>query len=111
MLISAAYAAGEVAPEVPGSGDAMMLNLLFLVIMVILFYVLLIMPQQRRFKEHKAMIDQLKKGDKVITAGGLIGKVDKVKGENDNEIVIDLGNNVKVTVLRSMVQTRMGDTK
>jgi len=111
MFISAAYAAGEAGADVSGAGDPMMLNLLFLVIMIILFYVLLIMPQQRRFKEHKAMLDQLKTGDKVLTAGGLIGKVDKAKADNDNEIVIDLGHDVKVTVLRSMVQNKIDDTK
>ena len=109
MLISTAYAAAEMASDAPSAGEAFMLNMLLVLILVILFYVLLIMPQQRRFKEHKSMIDSLKKGDKVVTSGGLVGKVHKIKDEA--EVVVDLGNDVKVTVLRSMIQTRSGDEK
>lgn len=108
MFISTAYAAAGAAAEAPSAGEAFMLNMVLILVLCVLFYVLLIMPQQRRFKEHKQMIDGLKKGDSVITAGGLIGKVDKLK--DDKEVVIDLGD-VKVTALRSTIQTKMDATK
>lgn len=105
MLISAAYAAaGDVAAETPSQWEAFALNMLLIVILVLLFYVLLIVPQQKRLKKHKAMLGGLKKGDKVITAGGLIGKIDKIT-EGSDEVVIDLGG-VKVTALRSTIHTK-----
>ena len=108
MWISTAYAAGSAAAEAPSAMEAFALNMLLILILVVLFYVLLIMPQQKRFKQHRAMIDSLKKGDKIITAGGFLGKIDKIT-EGDNEVVIDLGNGVKVTALRSTIQNRAED--
>lgn len=96
-------------PNAPSATEAFMYNMGLVLVLVVLFYVLLIMPQQRRFKEHKAMLDKLENGDKVITGGGLVGKIDKVL--DDDEIVIDLGNGVKVTALRSTIQTKAGDIK
>jgi preprotein translocase subunit YajC len=63
-------------------------------------YFLMIRPQQKRQKEHAAMIENLKKGDAIVTTGGLIGKVTKVE---ESEIVLDVGEGVKVRVVRSMV--------
>jgi preprotein translocase subunit YajC len=80
--------------------------MLLIFILVGMFYILLIMPQQKRFKQHRSMLDSLQKGDKVVTAGGFIATVDKVD-ENEGEIVIDLGNGVKVTALRSAVQSKL----
>ena len=110
MLISAAYAAtGTVAAAgAPSATEALTLNVLMVLVLVVLFYVLLIMPQQRRFKEHNAMIKGLQKGDKVLTAGGLLATVDHMVDGKD-EVVIDLGNNIKVTALRSTIQTRVDD--
>tara|TARA_B100001989_G_C24544145_1_gene469571 strand:- start:182 stop:583 length:402 start_codon:yes stop_codon:yes gene_type:complete len=108
LFISQAYAASdediqlEALAEAPSAGEAIFMNLGMIAVLVILFYVLLILPQQRRFKEHSKMLDGLKKGDKVITGGGLIGKVEKVV--DDKEIMIDLGNGMKVTALRSTIQ-------
>ncbi len=109
MFISAAYAATDaVSPMATGGAsawEAFALNMLLIVILVILFYVLLILPQQKRFKKHREMIDALKKGDEVITAGGLVGKVHKVLTE-ENQVVVDLGEGVKVTALRSTIQNK-----
>lgn len=102
MFISTAYAAGTAATGATGAGEAFMLNMLLIVILVVMFYVLLIMPQQKRFKQHRAMLDELKKGDEIITAGGFLGKVEKMQ---DDTVVIDLGNNVKVTALKSTIQS------
>lgn len=115
MWISQAFAATEEAvtdktvhldalSEMPSAFEAFMTNAGLLLVLMLLFYVLLILPQQRRFKEHTKMLSDLKKGDKVITGGGLIGKIDKVL--NDQEVVIDLGNDIKVTALRSTIQSK-----
>lgn len=110
MLISKAFAAiedssGELVDlaNAPTATEAIIGNVGLVVVLVVLFYVLLIMPQQRRFKEHSSMLSDLKKGDRVITGGGLIGKIEKVI--DDKEVLIDLGD-VKVTALRSMIQGR-----
>lgn len=112
MLISQAYAAASVDPaaldavsNAPTTTEALIWNIGLVVVLVGLFYVLLIMPQQRRFKEHNAMLNELKKGDKVVTSGGLVGKVDTIV--NDTEMLIDLGNGVKVTALRAMIQGKV----
>ncbi|PCI56945.1 MAG: preprotein translocase subunit YajC [Alphaproteobacteria bacterium] len=109
MLISKAHAAlAETSEElidlanVPTPMEAFLWNMGPIVLLVILFYVLLIMPQQRRFKEHSDMLSDLKKGDRVVTGGGLVGKIDTLI--DDKEVLIDLGNGTKVTALRSMIQ-------
>lgn len=109
MLISKAHAAlAETSEELidlanaPTPMEAFMWNMGPIVLLVILFYVLLIMPQQRRFKEHSNMLSDLKKGDRIVTGGGLVGKIDKVI--DDKEVLIDLGSGTKVTALRSMIQ-------
>jgi preprotein translocase subunit YajC len=73
-------------------------------VLVIMFYFLLIRPQQKRFKEHQNMVDALKKGDKVVTAGGLVGKIHKITAGND-EVQVDLGD-AKVTVMRASIQVK-----
>ena len=109
MLISRAYAAADDMnanladlADAPTAMEAFMMNMGLVVILVALFYLLLIMPQQRRFKEHTNMLSKIQKGDRVITGGGLVGKVEKVIDEK--EILIDLGGGVKVTALRSTIQ-------
>ncbi|HTK85143.1 MAG TPA: preprotein translocase subunit YajC [Patescibacteria group bacterium] len=105
---SDAAAANTVIADAPGQGEALMLNLLLIAILVGLFYVLLIIPQQKRFKKHRTMIDTMKKGDRVLTSAGFIGTIDKIEAGED-EIVIDLGNGLKVTALRSSIQSMMKD--
>ncbi|MCB1592055.1 MAG: preprotein translocase subunit YajC [Alphaproteobacteria bacterium] len=115
MLINKAYAAAaENAGQFEGladpaaSGEGLFFwNIAFVFVVVFLFYVLLIMPQQRRIREHSEMLSELKKGDRVVTGGGLVGKVDKFV--NDREVLIDLGNGVKVTALRSSLQGKTDD--
>jgi preprotein translocase subunit YajC len=108
MFVSMAYAS-DLATDAPSAGEAFMLNMLLIIILVAIFYVLMIMPQQRRFKEHRDMLDGLKKGDTVLTAAGFIGTVDKIK--DDFEVVVDLGGGTKVTALRSTIQSKEGDEK
>lgn len=109
FLISTAYASsGAAAAATPSASEAFMLNMMLIGILVIMFYVLLIRPQQKRFKKHREMIDSLKKGDSVLTAAGFIGKVDKIV-EGKDQVVVDLGNGVKVTALRSTIQNRVDE--
>lgn len=115
MWISEAYAAAkeeavhlDALSEAPSAFEAFMTNLGLLAVLVLLFYVLLVLPQKRRFQEHSKMLSNLRKGDKVITGGGFIGKVDRIIDEQ--EVVIDLGNGIKVTALRSTIQNK-GEAK
>ena len=68
--------------------------------MIVIFYFLLIRPQQQRMKKHKAMLADLKKGDSVVTQGGIIGKVFKLA---DTEVTIDTGEGGKLRIVRSMI--------
>ncbi|MCB1681647.1 MAG: preprotein translocase subunit YajC [Rhodospirillales bacterium] len=97
----------EALADAPSATEAFIWNMALVGILVILFYFLLIMPQQRRFKEHSDMLSDLKKGDRVVTGGGLIGKIDKIV--DDREMVVDLGNGLKVTALRSTIQGKAED--
>lgn len=117
MLISPAYAqetpttaTTTTAPGTPAAapvdtGSAVAWNMGLILILVVMFYFLLIRPQQKRFHEHKSMLDALKKGDRVVTAGGLIGTIDKIT-DGDDEVIVDLGNGLKVTALRSTIQAK-----
>jgi preprotein translocase subunit YajC len=92
MLTGLAYAMGANPQAGQGQGGGLM-GLLPLVIIFVIFYFLLIRPQQKRAKEQKAMLDNLKKGDKVITSGGEYGVVEEVK---DSTIIVKIAENVKV---------------
>ena len=94
MLISPAYAQ-DLAGLMGGAGQFLPLVLIFAV-----FYFLLIRPQQQRQKEAKLMLTALKRGDKVVTGGGILGTVTKT---NDNEIEVEVASNVRITVLRDTI--------
>ena len=72
-----------------------------LILIFVIFYFFLIRPQQKRVKEHKTMVENLKKGDEVITSGGIIGIVDRVL--EDDRIEVLLNDNVKVQIIKSTV--------
>ena len=95
MFSSPAFAQSAGAPS---GGAAAFLQFAPLLFIFAIFYILLIRPQQKRAKEHRAMIDAVKKGDTVITGGGLIGKAVKV---DETEIEIELAQGVKVKALKS----------
>ena len=98
MFITPAYA--QAAPAA-GGGDFLggqFGMLLPLVAMFVIFYFLMIRPQQRRVKEHQATIAGVKKGDDVITGGGIRGRVTKV---GDDEVEVEIANGVKVRVVKS----------
>ena len=100
MLISSAYA--QAAPAAAAGGDmfSTLGGMLPLVLMFVVLYFVMIRPQMKRQKEHRAMIDALAKGDEVATAGGLLGKVTKL---GDTNIGLELSPGVEVQLQRSAV--------
>lgn len=81
-----------------GAGAAAFVQFLPLVLIFVIFYFLLIRPQQKRMKEHRQLIEAVKKGDTVVTGGGLIGKVVRVE---ESEVEIELAQNVRVRAVKS----------
>ena len=82
----------------PSGTAAFFFNIFPLVLVFLIFWFLMIRPQQRRMKEHQAQIAAVKKGDRVVTGGGLIGKVIKV---TENEVEVELGQGMRVTAIKS----------
>tara|TARA_B100001996_G_scaffold362829_1_gene330634 strand:- start:229 stop:513 length:285 start_codon:yes stop_codon:yes gene_type:complete len=82
-----------------------------LILIFVIFYFFLIRPQQKKVKDHKLMVSSLKRGDEVITAGGLVGKVEKIVGDDKAEVTI--ADNVTVQVVQSTIQGLLNksDTK
>src|ERR1700747_2288814 len=96
MWISTAYA------QATGLFDQnALVQFLPLILIFVVFYFLLIRPQQRKAKEHKTMLDALRRGDRVVTGGGIIGTVARV--DNPEEVIVDIAENVRVRVLRSTI--------
>src|SRR4051812_29798382 len=102
MLFASALAADTTAAAAPASdsmgGLAGMGQLLLFVPIILVFYFLLIRPQQRKAKEHKALVTNLRRGDRVVTQGGIIGQVTKVIG--DGELQVEISEGVRVRVVR-----------
>ena len=82
-----------------------------LILIFVIFYFFLIRPQQKKVKEHKLMVSALKRGDEVITSGGIVGKIERVLG--DDKIDITIADNVTVQVVQSTIQSLLNksDTK
>jgi preprotein translocase subunit YajC len=100
MNLLIADALAETAPAAQQQGG--FVTLLMMVLMFVAFYFLLIRPQQKRAKEHKAMIAALAKGDEVVTAGGLLGRVIDI---TENFVTLEVADGVQVKVQRQSVQT------
>ena len=103
MFISPAYAQ---AAGGAGSGLEAMFPL---VLIFVVFYFLLIRPQQKKAKEHKAMLEAVRRGDKVVTGGGIVGNVTKVL--DDHEIMVEIADGVKVRVQRAMISGILSKTE
>lgn len=95
MLINQAWAQG-----VGGAGGGME-SMLLIVLMFVVLYFLMIRPQMKRAKEHKTMIEALQKGDEVVTAGGVLGRISKL---NENYVTLEIASNVEIQVQRPSVQ-------
>jgi preprotein translocase subunit YajC len=96
MLVSPAFA------QDAGGAAAAFTSFIPLILIFAIMYFLLIRPQQRKVKEHQAMVAGLRRGDQVVTQGGVVGRVTRVK-EGEGEIEVEIAPNVKVTVIRSTV--------
>lgn len=95
MLISPAYAQGL------GADNPLTSFLVPMILVFVIFYFLMLRPQQKRVKQHQEMIKNLRRGDTVITSGGLIGKVTKVV--DDEQIEVEIADDIRVRQVRSMV--------
>lgn len=97
MFISPAY-----AQDAAGGTGAVVMQLLPLILIFAVFYFLLIRPQQKKAKDHRAMLGGLKRNDKIITGGGLLGTVTKVREDSD-EVEVELAPNLRVMVVRGTI--------
>ena len=98
MWISPAYAQDAAA----GGTGAIVMQLLPLILIFAVFYFLLIRPQQKKMKDHREMLQKLKRNDKVITGGGIVGTIAKVRDDSD-EIEVEIAQGVRITVLRGTI--------
>ena len=90
-------------------GGSAFAQFLPLILILLIMYFLLIRPQQKKVKEHQAMVAALRRGDQIVTQGGLIGKVTKVK--DDGEIEVEVAENVRVRVVRNTVAQVISKTE
>ena len=97
MLVSPAFAQAAS----PFGGDNMLVSLLPFILIFVIMYFLILRPQQKRSKQHQEMVKNVRRGDTVVTSGGLVGKVTKVI--DDDQIEVELAEDVRVRQMRSMV--------
>jgi preprotein translocase subunit YajC len=97
VIISNAY-----AQAAPAGGDAGFMGLLPIVLMFVLLYFLMIRPQMKRAKEHKLMVEALHKGDEVLAAGGVVGRITEL---GEAFVSLEIAPNVEISVQRAAVQT------
>jgi preprotein translocase subunit YajC len=95
MFITPAYAQGT------GWGDSSMLGLLPFVLIFVIMYFLILRPQQKRVKQHQEMVKNVRRGDTVITSGGLVGKVTKLI--DDDYLEVEVSEGVRVRQMRQMI--------
>jgi preprotein translocase subunit YajC len=98
VFISQAFA--QTAPAASGGAESSLMSLLPLVLMFVVLYFIMIRPQMKRQKEHKALIEALAKGDEVVTAGGMLGKVSKL---GDSFVHVEVSNGEEVQIQRTAV--------
>jgi preprotein translocase subunit YajC len=103
MLISPAY-----AQAVGGAESAVIMQIVPIVLIFAVFYFLLIRPQQKKVKQHRDMVAALRRGDRIVTAGGIIGTVAKVK--NETELLVEIAEGVRVTLVRAQVSEVLSRT-
>jgi preprotein translocase subunit YajC len=96
VIISPAFAQGSIG------GDSGLIGFLPIILMFVLLYFLMIRPQMKRAKETKTMIEALQKGDEVITAGGIVGRIAKM---GEQYITVEIAPNTEISVQRAAVQT------
>ncbi|WP_340108576.1 preprotein translocase subunit YajC [Pikeienuella sp. HZG-20] len=106
MFVTPAYAQGAVG----GGGADMLTSFAPLILIFVIFYFFLIRPQQKKAKQHKAMVAAIRRGDQVLLQSGMYGKVTKVK-EGGEDIEVEIADNVRVRVLRSTIGSVMSKSE
>lgn len=101
-FISPAFAQDAASTAAAMGEPSMLGGLLPILLIFVVFYFLLIRPQQKKYKQHQAMVNAVAKGDKIVTSGGVIGTVTKVEAENDI-VHVEVAEGVKVKVVRSTI--------
>jgi len=96
MLVTPAY-----AQAAPGGGVDMITSFLPIILLIVIFWFFIFRPQQKRAKEHQTMLSNIRRGDTIVTSGGIVGKVTKAADDQDLEVEISQG--VKTKVVRAMV--------
>jgi preprotein translocase subunit YajC len=104
------FATPAYAQAAGGAGSAFA-SFVPLILIFAIMYFLLIRPQQKKVKEHQAMVAALRRGDQVVTQGGVIGKVSKVKEDGSNEIEVEIADGVKVRVVKNTVAQVLNKTE
>lgn len=107
MLVSTAFA--QDAASAAAAGPDAMLQFLPIILIFVVFYFLLIRPQQKKLKVHKEMLSALRRGDKVVTGGGIIGTITKVIDEH--EVQLEIAEGVRVRVQRPMISGVLAKTE
>ncbi len=105
MFINSAFAQTTDAAAATGS---VFMQFVPLLLIFVVFYFMLIRPQQKKLNEHQKMLESLRRGDKVVTGGGIIGVVSKVE---DNELTIEIADNVRVRVQRGTISGLLSKTE
>jgi len=103
MFVTPAYA------QAAGGAGSALTSFVPLILIFAIMYFLLIRPQQKKVKEHKAMVEALRRGDQVVTQGGILGKVAKVK--EDGEVEVEIAEGVKVRVVRATIAQVISKTE
>lgn len=94
----------------PGSPASTLMSFVPILLIFVIMYFLMIRPQQKKLKDHKAMVTGLRRGDQVVTSGGLIGKVTRVDDQK-SEIEVEIAPNVRVRVVRSTISQVVSKTE
>ena len=96
MFVTPAFAQAAGAPAAPGGAD-LLIQFATIILLVVIFWLLIFRPQQKRMKSHQAMLSAIARGDTVVTTGGLVGKVTKAVDGEDLEVEIAQGTRVKIS--------------
>lgn len=106
MIFTPAFAQGAGA----AAGPSLIETMLPFVLIFVIMYFLIIRPQQKKAKEHRQMLDALRRGDEVITAGGIYAKITKVK-DTEDEVEAEIAQGVKVRLVKSLISTVASKTE
>jgi preprotein translocase subunit YajC len=106
MFVTPAFAQ---AADAPPAGAVALGQFLPIILIFVIFYFLLIRPQQKKMKEHRAMVEALRRGDQIVTSGGIVGKVSKV--QEDGMVEVEIAEGVKVKVIKHTISQVLNKTE